>query len=352
MTRPALVAEPVDPRRVRDLPRRAAGRSTGRPRLPAYVRRTAVRTAAAWTGRGRWPAVRDGRHAGRGQSASRARRCGRGSSAADRPEVGPAPRDVTLDVVIDDGGHSGPRPADRAAVLLATAPTRWPSRWCCTAQPDHPALPRGPLDRAARLPALRAGGADRRRRRPDPARRAARPGVARAGALRPAGLRRRSPRPGRGSSWTAPRSRCRAGERSAERGRALRGPAARRLPARPERAAAGARGPSPDPAYARRRGRRAPSSGVRPRSTSRQEPPGVRGLHLGDLLRACPRRRPCRRPSRPPGPCRSTQSAVLMTSRLCSMTITVLPWSTSRPSTPSSLRMSSKCRPVVGSSST
>ena len=45
------------------------------------------------------------------------------------------------------------------------------------------------------------------------------------------------------------------------------------------------------------------------------------------------------------------QSADLITSRLCSITITVLPRSTSRCSTASSLRMSSKCRPVVGSSS-
>ncbi len=53
----------------------------------------------------------------------------------------------------------------------------------------------------------------------------------------------------------------------------------------------------------------------------------------------------------PSGPRSMTQSAVLMTSRLCSMTSTVLPASTSRASTASSLRTSSKCRPVVGSSS-
>ena len=57
-------------------------------------------------------------------------------------------------------------------------------------------------------------------------------------------------------------------------------------------------------------------------------------------------------PPPPSGPRSITQSAVLITSRLCSITMTVLPPSTSRPSTPSSLRMSSKCRPVVGSSST
>src|SRR5664279_3124114 len=55
-------------------------------------------------------------------------------------------------------------------------------------------------------------------------------------------------------------------------------------------------------------------------------------------------------PSPPSGPMSTIQSAVFTTSRLCSMTTTVLPASTSRPRTPSSLRMSSKCRPVVGSS--
>ena len=40
----------------------------------------------------------------------------------------------------------------------------------------------------------------------------------------------------------------------------------------------------------------------------------------------------------------------IITSRLCSMTITVLPCSTRRSSTPSNLRTSSKCSPVVGSS--
>ncbi len=57
-------------------------------------------------------------------------------------------------------------------------------------------------------------------------------------------------------------------------------------------------------------------------------------------------------PEPPSGPMSTTQSALLMTSRLCSMTRTLLPLSTSDWSTPSSLRMSSKCRPVVGSSST
>src|SRR5271166_6973579 len=43
------------------------------------------------------------------------------------------------------------------------------------------------------------------------------------------------------------------------------------------------------------------------------------------------------------------QSAVLMTSRLCSMTSAVLPVSTKVCSTSRSLRTSSKCSPVVGS---
>ena len=58
-------------------------------------------------------------------------------------------------------------------------------------------------------------------------------------------------------------------------------------------------------------------------------------------------------PASPPsGPRSMIQSAVLITSRLCSMTTTVFPAAASRSSTVSSLRMSSKCSPVVGSSST
>src|SRR6478735_343112 len=57
-------------------------------------------------------------------------------------------------------------------------------------------------------------------------------------------------------------------------------------------------------------------------------------------------------PEPPSGPRSTIQSALLMTSRLCSIVITVLPFSTSPCSTISSLRMSSKCRPVVGSSRT
>src|SRR5439155_11576583 len=56
--------------------------------------------------------------------------------------------------------------------------------------------------------------------------------------------------------------------------------------------------------------------------------------------------------SPPSGPRSTIQSAVLITSRLCSITRTVLPAETRRCSTWSSLRMSSKCSPVVGSSKT
>ncbi len=63
-----------------------------------------------------------------------------------------------------------------------------------------------------------------------------------------------------------------------------------------------------------------------------------------DLLR-----RPLATTSPPPGPASGprsmTQSAVLITSRLCSTTMTVLPRSARRLSTSSSLRMSSKCKP-------
>jgi ribosomal protein L17 len=55
-------------------------------------------------------------------------------------------------------------------------------------------------------------------------------------------------------------------------------------------------------------------------------------------------------PSPPSGPRSMIQSAVLMTSRLCSMTTTVLPASRSRCSTASRCLTSWKCRPVVGSS--
>ena len=58
-----------------------------------------------------------------------------------------------------------------------------------------------------------------------------------------------------------------------------------------------------------------------------------------------------RPPASPPsGPRSITQSAVLMTSRLCSMTSRVLPEARSLKSTSSSLDTSWKCRPVVGSS--
>src|SRR5690606_18563104 len=51
----------------------------------------------------------------------------------------------------------------------------------------------------------------------------------------------------------------------------------------------------------------------------------------------------------PSGPRSTTQSAVLITSRLCSITTTVLPSSRSLCSTASRCSMSWKCRPVVGS---
>src|SRR6185312_12971151 len=57
-------------------------------------------------------------------------------------------------------------------------------------------------------------------------------------------------------------------------------------------------------------------------------------------------------PASPPsGPRSISQSACLITSRLCSITSTVFPASTSRWRTSSSFSMSAKCRPVVGSSS-
>ncbi len=55
-------------------------------------------------------------------------------------------------------------------------------------------------------------------------------------------------------------------------------------------------------------------------------------------------------PAPPSGPMSITQSALLITSRLCSITMTVLPLSTNPWITRRSLVMSSKCRPVVGSS--
>ena len=82
-----------------------------------------------------------------------------------------------------------------------------------------------------------------------------------------------------------------------------------------------------------------------------QRRPGVRIGFAADLLRAC-RTATIRPPPAPPsGPRSMIQSAVLMTSRLCSTTSTVLPASTKSCSTFSSIWMSAKCRPVVGSSS-
>src|SRR5680860_1860992 len=60
---------------------------------------------------------------------------------------------------------------------------------------------------------------------------------------------------------------------------------------------------------------------------------------------------PRRPPSSPPsGPRSIIQSADLITSRLCSITATVLPESTKRCNTSSNLATSAKCNPVVGSS--
>ncbi len=63
------------------------------------------------------------------------------SSAAQGPEVGPD-REVTLDVVIDDTGHTG---RGRLTVLRFSWHRSDPLavRLLLSAQPDHPALPRG-----------------------------------------------------------------------------------------------------------------------------------------------------------------------------------------------------------------
>ena len=78
---------------------------------------------------------------------------------------------------------------------------------------------------------------------------------------------------------------------------------------------------------------------------------GGRLLDRGDLLgRALGDDPAAAEPAGRPGS--TIQSAVLITSRLCSMTRTVLPWSTSRWRTWRSFSTSAKCRPVVGSSRT
>ena len=63
----------------------------------------------------------------------------------------------------------------------------------------------------------------------------------------------------------------------------------------------------------------------------------------------CTRRPPAGPPS---GPSSTTWSASAITSRLCSMTTTVCPWSTSRCSRPIRRSQSLRCRPIVGSSRT
>src|SRR5258706_2452413 len=60
----------------------------------------------------------------------------------------------------------------------------------------------------------------------------------------------------------------------------------------------------------------------------------------------------CPPPSPPSGPRSMIQSASAITSRLCSMTTTVLPASTNRCSTRISFSTSAICKPTVGSSST
>ena len=57
-------------------------------------------------------------------------------------------------------------------------------------------------------------------------------------------------------------------------------------------------------------------------------------------------------PAPPSGPRSITMSASATTSRLCSITTTVLPASTSRCSTRTSFSTSAMCSPMVGSSST
>ena len=82
-----------------------------------------------------------------------------------------------------------------------------------------------------------------------------------------------------------------------------------------------------------------------PGSSCPQEPAGVARLDRARRPRACPRRAPLRPPLRPRGRGRSTQSACLITSRLCSITSTVLPASARRWSTSRSFSMSAKWRP-------
>ena len=65
---------------------------------------------------------------------------------------------------------------------------------------------------------------------------------------------------------------------------------------------------------------------------------------------ACRWRRSARRSSPPSGPISISQSALPITSRLCSITSSEWPLSSSLPNAPISRAMSSKCRPVVGSS--
>ena len=101
----------------------------------------------------------------------------------------------------------------------------------------------------------------------------------------------------------------------------------------------------PRPSRADRRGAAGP-----PASRSGEEAAGVRAAPLAATCSGVPWAT-TRPPSSPPsGPRSMIRSAVLITSRLCSITTTVLPGSTRRSSISSSRWTSAKWRPVVGSS--
>ena len=88
------------------------------------------------------------------------------------------------------------------------------------------------------------------------------------------------------------------------------------------------------------------------RLTTRQKPPQIPPRKTSRIPRQLLRRpHPHHSPPTRPAlrPMSISQSAVVMTSRLCSMMTMVLPASRSWCSTLSSSAMSTKCRPVVGS---
>ena len=120
-----------------------------------------------------------------------------------------------------------------------------------------------------------------------------------------------------------------------------------------------AEGACPAPRVYRRSGRRrdlrARRSPAPFRRRGRLHDPGQEAAGVGALggappARACPEATSLPPSSPPSGPRSMMRSAVLITSRLCSITTTVLPCSTSRPSISSRRCTSAKCRPVVGSS--